>query len=320
MLKDESDNVLVELINTSSGNYRAENFQIENDKTYRIEASVAGKETVTSETKIPKALISTFVEQDEQIYQDYLCRTFKIEIDDNPDEKNYYLVDGWYDILNGEHMDYQEEVNGYEIPHFGILTKDVNAENNSMSSTIDIIPYPLDFVFLTDENFNGEKYVLEFEISDNDITDKWDLEIKANLSVKSVNKELYEYYKSISMYKLSKGNPFGEPQPIFSNIDQGIGIFGGFTENEYKIDLLPTEFWFNSDFTIENDGCTAPCTVKFSAEMGDKVNFSWDFGDGNTSTEKNPEHTFELSGQYDVSLTFPLHNGSSQTTYGIIIK
>ena len=32
------------------------------------------------------------------------------------------------------------------------------------------------------------------------------------------------------------------------------------------------------------------------------VNFYWDFGDGNTSTMKNPSHTFSSSGMYDITL------------------
>ena len=36
---------------------------------------------------------------------------------------------------------------------------------------------------------------------------------------------------------------------------------------------------------------------------GDIVSYSWDFGDGNTSTNENPIHTYDTIGEYDVSLT-----------------
>lgn len=36
--------------------------------------------------------------------------------------------------------------------------------------------------------------------------------------------------------------------------------------------------------------------------IGSIISWEWDFGDGNTSTEQNPEHTFALSGLYNVTL------------------
>ncbi|HJM95202.1 MAG TPA: PKD domain-containing protein, partial [Candidatus Marinimicrobia bacterium] len=47
-------------------------------------------------------------------------------------------------------------------------------------------------------------------------------------------------------------------------------------------------------------------TVTFSNSStdadGDALTFGWDFGDGNTSTDENPVHTYDFGGQYDVSL------------------
>lgn len=51
----------------------------------------------------------------------------------------------------------------------------------------------------------------------------------------------------------------------------------------------------------------APLTIKFSDSSYHPDGWSirswdWDFGDGNTSTEKNPTHTFEYAGSYTVIL------------------
>jgi len=46
---------------------------------------------------------------------------------------------------------------------------------------------------------------------------------------------------------------------------------------------------------------------------------SWDFGDGQTSTEKNPVHMYTSSGTFDVSLTAKNSAGSSTTTRSDII-
>jgi len=46
-------------------------------------------------------------------------------------------------------------------------------------------------------------------------------------------------------------------------------------------------------------------TVTFTNEstVSGTVTYAWDFGDSNTSTEKDPVHTYELKGEYTVTLT-----------------
>ena len=49
----------------------------------------------------------------------------------------------------------------------------------------------------------------------------------------------------------------------------------------------------------------APLQVTFdsSGSTGNIVSYSWDFGDGNTSTEANPTHTYQVANTYNVTLT-----------------
>lgn len=65
-----------------------------------------------------------------------------------------------------------------------------------------------------------------------------------------------------------------------------------------------------------NDGCE-PLEVGFTdtSSPGDAVviGWSWDFGDGNTSLNQNPIHTFATAGTYTVSLTATDNNGCEHT-------
>lgn len=59
-----------------------------------------------------------------------------------------------------------------------------------------------------------------------------------------------------------------------------------------------------------------PHTVDFtdkSASARPIVSRLWDFGDGQTSTETNPSHTYESAGSFDVSLTVTDDGGNSDT-------
>ena len=318
VLKDASGNHLVDLTHVQEGMYTADGYQVEYNKAYSIEASSTGFETIKANSHTPKSFDCTLIGNDEEFIHQHLARSIELEIEDNPDEENYYLINGWIDILNGEHDHYEYESNDYLFPHTGFLTNDINADNSTMIAPNDIIPYPLDFIFLKDENFNGETYRLHFGIIEEDIRDPH-YELKAHVNVKSVSKELYDYYKSVTLHKLNSASAFAEPQQIFSNIEEGVGIFGAYTEQEFVIDLPKTEMYFPEDFSVENEGCTGPCTVKFSADMGSKLIPFWDFGDGSTSTEHNPEHEYQSPGAYEVSLNIDIGENGVRMSRGIEI-
>lgn len=58
----------------------------------------------------------------------------------------------------------------------------------------------------------------------------------------------------------------------------------------------------------------APLEVSFSNQsIGEYDSFSWNFGDGNTSTEHDPVHTYTSAGSYSVSLIGQLSAGYSKS-------
>ena len=65
---------------------------------------------------------------------------------------------------------------------------------------------------------------------------------------------------------------------------------------------------FSSDDSIS---CDAPFTVQFTDKSPVASAWFWDFGDGTTSTDQNPNHTYTNPGFYDVSLTITLAGGCS---------
>jgi hypothetical protein len=57
----------------------------------------------------------------------------------------------------------------------------------------------------------------------------------------------------------------------------------------------------------EPDEGPPPLVVKFQGyieeDEGGPWKFAWDFGDGSTSTEQNPTHTYKNEGEYTATLT-----------------
>ncbi len=59
-----------------------------------------------------------------------------------------------------------------------------------------------------------------------------------------------------------------------------------------------------ADFTASPTSGTVPLTVQFTdRSTGNITDRAWDFGDGQTSSLKNPTHTFQDAGTYTISLT-----------------
>ncbi len=73
---------------------------------------------------------------------------------------------------------------------------------------------------------------------------------------------------------------------------------------------------FFVDFSFDVDDFT----VTFTNESTDATSYSWDFGDGNTSTEENPTHTYAAEGAYDVVLEGTGATGSKEVTKTVTIS
>jgi gliding motility-associated-like protein len=77
--------------------------------------------------------------------------------------------------------------------------------------------------------------------------------------------------------------------------------------------------YFNVGIKVQND-CVGE-TASFSLSGNQVVSSAtWDFGDGNTSTDSNPIHTYAAAGTYTVSVTAVGASGTSTKTRDIVIS
>lgn len=87
-----------------------------------------------------------------------------------------------------------------------------------------------------------------------------------------------------------------------------LSIFGCSKDNTLTTPL-PTV-----DFTYLGANLPAPAVITFTSNTSDANNFLWDFGDNNTSTLSNPQHTYTSGGVYTVKLTVTGEGGTTSTT------
>lgn len=67
-------------------------------------------------------------------------------------------------------------------------------------------------------------------------------------------------------------------------------------------------------FSADNQTfCAAPATVSFQDNSQGATKWSWNFGDGKTSTSQNPKHVYQTAGAFDVTLVVSNANGCTDT-------
>jgi glucose/arabinose dehydrogenase/PKD repeat protein len=99
------------------------------------------------------------------------------------------------------------------------------------------------------------------------------------------------------------------PDGVLYVLDYGLAWFGG-DENSalYRIENATDGHSPVAQAAANRTSGQAPLRVGFSSagttdQDGDALTYSWDFGDGRTSTAANPTHTYRKNGTYTATLT-----------------
>lgn len=187
---------------------------------YNISVSKAGFETVTS---VPQILPSDFDIGILNIKRNHVAPLnkgfptldFDLMITDDGSEKNYYFVEANL-IIDGEVTDNFN----FWLPNRSDFSSD---------------PCQVDEFFFPDDCFNGQDFYLKLALET--ISLEQEIAQEAEIIVKGISKDYYEYLRSNKPQPEGFEIPFTEPNFLFSNIINGYGIFGGFTEKRILIEI-----------------------------------------------------------------------------------
>jgi bacillolysin len=116
-------------------------------------------------------------------------------------------------------------------------------------------------------------------------------------------------FRNLTVY-LTPSSDYAEAR--FYAIQSAVDLYGGCT---FEVEQT-TNAWYAVGVGIQyspeviasfspssDEGCEVPFTVTFSNTSLNGVDYVWDFGDGSTSTETSPTHTYTTEGTFDVSLS-----------------
>jgi len=104
--------------------------------------------------------------------------------------------------------------------------------------------------------------------------------------------------------------------------DSGVFVFdvicedstGSSDRKQFRLEIdPPTEPW--ADFSADPTDGIHPLLVQFTDEsIGAVTTWAWNFGDGSSSADQNPSHTYTLAARYTVSLTVTGPGGTDTET------
>jgi PKD repeat protein len=123
-------------------------------------------------------------------------------------------------------------------------------------------------------------------------------------------------------WDFGNGGFSGLQNPTYSYYQAGtytvsLTVEGNGCENtETKVDFIVVEVTAPVvDFSAIPSSGTVPLTVNFNDDSeGDIETWHWDFGDGNSSDEQHPEHTFMDADDYTITLTVTGPGGTETLT------
>jgi hypothetical protein len=129
-----------------------------------------------------------------------------IEIVDAPGEEAYYAIQAYVAVDNSE---------PFQVSLYSNNPISLQANRSNLG------------LILSDASFDGSTYTLNaysygiypYEIGEG-------LDVSLTIVLANLTRDTYLYVRSLSQYYDAQGNPFAEPVTVYSNIEDGYGIFG----------------------------------------------------------------------------------------------
>lgn len=210
-------------------------------KKYRIDVAKEGYPSVVStEQELPSNVIYSNIRMipiDSMYFLEYegsndtILHQFNAEIsftiEDLPQPGDLYSfsvyrLDSSSYTINNQRLWQNNVVYGINFSDPALI------DNTGLSSTVDYT----DICFLSDELFNGQKYVIKFKLDE--MYNNLHSYRQYYLVLNTYTLDSFKYKQSLGS-DMASASPFDEPRRVFTNIQNGYGIFAGIRRYEIRI-------------------------------------------------------------------------------------
>jgi hypothetical protein len=200
------------------GHFRSEDEKPEAGKTYTLSVSTPGYGELRATSSTPFPCPVTHAEAYEPGANGNTM--IKVTLHDDGDASNYYEL---YADLENEYYNYDKGQMEYRRGRIPLSPKDPSIPDDD--------DRPSNSILFSDMRFNGSETELTFETSG------------ANLSyhntiivmLVTLSEDAYDYLRTGRLQNETSGDPFAQPVNVHNNIQNGFGIFAGYSINVYAI-------------------------------------------------------------------------------------
>ncbi len=140
---------------------------------------------------------------------------FNIEIK-HKKENEFYI---WEMIYSDESVQNEQNIS--------IVSTDVKTDN-----ILPDVSQVQSKIFLEGSSVQSDNITSSFIAEDVVVEDITNVKVR----LRTMNRDMYKYYRSLELYKNAQTN-FVEPIEIYSNVENGLGIFGAFSESVITVEF-----------------------------------------------------------------------------------
>lgn len=203
-------------------------FTFTKGKTYNLKISAPNFETVYAKTNVPVSSKITNVTSSVLPGSGNISRKIQLKFKDSVPIKNYYSVEVVTDCFSVD-----SNISGGVDSNFRFRTKgDLATSNLKVSGFL----FNTKVIYFDDKASNGnQSNPLEFIVSYefDSLVNPTDI-FKTYITLSTLSEELFRFRVSLDEFKSNQNNPIQQPFNIYSNIENGFGIFGGYSYNRFS--------------------------------------------------------------------------------------
>lgn len=202
--------------------YRSQGFYPQTGKNYTLQVTIPGYETVAAESNVPptvdinNVIITSPLVENEPIHA-------RISFNDPIGRINYYAIAVYY-LWEYTYVEGNEQVTRMSFTEANLeMEKSEGPLNNSPT-----IPKE---VLVSDNLFDGLTHSIPIIIQP---SYNFDNDKKIIFCLRSVSRDYYLYKKTKLLQLEAEKNPFAQPVQVYNNIENGFGLFAGYSEFRYE--------------------------------------------------------------------------------------
>lgn len=224
-IKDDNGTIIETLNHLDNGFYAGQTYPSQN-QIYTLDVNHPNYNNISASDSLPSPITINNVDTStiiDPINGDRLQIT--MNFDDPENSQNYYLIETYsvneyLVIKNSDTTDYELDT----TKQYMVLTDEVFQNGGRIWREQGLF---------NDLLFNGQNKSLEIEIPNynetgNEIGYQWSYKtLSLRLYLHNISKSYYYYRTSLELYQSASGNPFAQPVQVYSNIENGFGVFAG---------------------------------------------------------------------------------------------